>query len=681
MKKILISFYMFLLTSLTIAQTGMPSQEEMDKMMKQMQDVMKDMPPETKKMMDSMGMKMPDTKNIPTSKQLGDLQSQYKDLQAQTKKDIQKVVANLPKKVFTDVELVVFLKSSFAKIDKEITPKAKANAQKIIAESNAKNVSVENSAIAALMQRGSQEALWILAKLASENPKNANLLCNYSATVILCQGSHLAVPVLNYLDNKYPNNSNVLNNLGQAWYSLQKIDSAEKYLKLALKIYPHHSTANRTMAKVCSDKGLPKNVIIDYLKNALKDGGYNKKIESDLKKLGVKLTKKDISWPLQYPYNPDPIGLKNLAIPSYPNSTKVSEDMEAKWKAFRKTCKEQSATYEAQAQQLNDIIAQKIQDQTQNAIKMKSAAEMAPVFADQIGIYMEEEGQSIVQASNTWSEHYTEANAQIKMLEDQLSKKLDDIEKALEKKYNGKCPGEGCPPGFCEDEKTQIDAANDAFLSAANAIIESVNNEKLNNLVRAYGIAINTAQYTSTINEKVDFAVLSAKASYLKDLAGLNCEFKNPVYCIGKNEKNAPKVKLADFDEITCKSEDKLYLGFGVGKIAVTCTKFSIEGGELIQGSFEQDLKTNEFEIGIGLGVSQRFGAGPLSAEGSAKAMQIFHFNEEGKLTDAGVKVSVGVAVSAGALTVESEGSVTAMVSAGTSGSMENSAGIKFLQE
>ena len=60
--------------------------------------------------------------------------------------------------------------------------------------------------------------------------------------------------------------------------------------------------------------------------------------------------------------------------------------------------------------------------------------------------------------------------------------------------------------------------------------------------------------------------------------------------------------------------------------------------------------------------------------------MDIFHFNDEGKLTDVGVKVSAGLEATIGELHVEGEGSVTTMLNAGVSGSLESSAGIKFFQ-
>ena len=200
-------------------------------------------------------------------------------------------------------------------------------------------------------------------------------------------------------------------------------------------------------------------------------------------------------------------------------------------------------------------------------------------------------------------------------------------------------------------------------------------------LKNSLSLGLAMAVYASTSEKQLQWQVATAKAAYMTALADIRCAIITtaPDDCGMGNEKQG-KIKLSDFDEVTCPSEDKLYIGIGIAKIAMTCTKFSIEGGELVQGSFEQDIRNGEFEIGIGIGFSEHFGAGPLSAEASVKAMDIFHFNGEGKLTDVGVKVSAGVAANIGALNVESEGSMTMMVNAGGSAGFENSAGIKFLQ-
>ena len=683
MKKIVSTLFLIIILLSAQAQKNKttqkaPSQAEIDNAMKQMQDAMKNLPPEAKQMMDSMGIKTPDLKKMPSQKQIAEMQAKNTQIQAQSKNDIQTVLANMPKKILSDAEINVFLKNSFAKINNSTNAKTKEHALRVIAESKAKKVSTQNSAIALLMAKGSQEALWMLANLVTEDPKNANLLCNYSAVVTMCNGAHLAIPVLNYLNSKYPNNSSVLNNLGQAWYRLEKIDSAEKYLKLAIKIYPFHSSANHTMANICATRG---NTIdqIKYLKDAIK-GGYSEEAEGELEKAGVKLTKNDIKWP--FSVSKDPAGLDKIDIPEFPMSTKTSDDLAPKWKAFTSTCKAEAAKYDAEVQRLGDQLTEERQNQMTEMLKTKNSTLLVPAFSTQAGIYFKEDAEVAFKKSAQAISDLAFANEEIKKLDEQLSKSHEELDASMEKKYKGKCPGEGCPyTEYCPDFASQQNKISDAYLAAANSLMSAAVKAQIDALKNSLSIGLAMAVYASTSEKQLQWQVAIAKAAYMTALADIKCAIitSAPDDC-GMGKEKQGKIKLSDFDEVTCPSEDKLYIGIGIAKIAMTCTKFSIEGGELVQGSFEQDIRNGEFEIGIGIGFSEHFGAGPLSAEASVKAMDIFHFNGEGKLTDVGVKVSAGVAANIGALNVESEGSMTMMVNAGGSAGFENSAGIKFLQ-
>lgn len=656
----------------------MPSQAEIDNAMKLAQDAMNNLPPEAKKMMDSMGLKMPDMKKLPNQQQIAGMQSKYQNLQVQNKKNIQTVIAGLPKKTLSQAALEIFIQQSFTKIDKGTSAKAKEQALRIIAESKAKHVSVQNSAILALMAKGGQQALWILAKLATENTNDANLLCNYSAVATMCGGAHLAIPVLNYLNNKFPKNSSILGNLGEAWYSLDKTDSAEKYLRLALNIYPRHAIANHTMAAISEAKGNTTDQV-KYLKEAIKNG-YTEKTEAALKKAGIKLSKNDIKWPFSTPN--DPAGLDKLDIPEFPMNTKASDDLEPKWKAFKSVCKAESEKYGAEAKKLGEEVMEEQKQLMAKVMQTKNASVFEAPFAKQAGIYFKEDAELAFKKSVQSISDLAQAKIDIAALHEQESKRGAEIDAAMEKKYKGRCPGEGCPyDQYCPDFAKETNASSDTYLKAANTLWSSAVAAEIDALKTSLGISLNIAIYTSVSDKKLQWEIATAKAAYMTGLGDIECEFRTTVPDDCGNTKLKPgKVKLSDFDEFTCPSENKLYLGFGVGKIAITCTKFSIEGGEFLQGSFEKDLKTGEFEIGIGVGVAEHLGGGPLSAEASAKVMEIFHFDETGKYTDMGVKVSAGMAANIGALNAEAEGSMTAMIHGGGSAGMEASAGVKFLQ-
>src|SRR5687768_687821 len=75
-KQLLFTFFLLILACITFAQPKQkppvkqdkaPTQKEMADMMKEMQEAMNEISPEDKRMMDSMGIKMPDTKSIQKS--------------------------------------------------------------------------------------------------------------------------------------------------------------------------------------------------------------------------------------------------------------------------------------------------------------------------------------------------------------------------------------------------------------------------------------------------------------------------------------------------------------------------------------------------------------------------------------------------------------------------------------
>ncbi|MBK9791736.1 MAG: hypothetical protein IPP60_01185 [Sphingobacteriales bacterium] len=672
MKKILISFCMFLLTSLAIAQTGMPSQADMDKMMKQMQDAMKDMPPETKKMMDSMGMKMPDPSKplLPKGMTVDNIQQKYTDMVAEDKAYRKKVLDEMPRKIFTDAELATFLQTCFTKIDKNLDAKVKENAKKIIAESKAKNIPAANSVPALLMMKRGYEGLWILSKLAAENPKDANLLCNYAAVSTICGASHFAIPILNNLNHKYPNNSSVLNNLGQAWYDFDKTDSTKKYLKLALKAYPYHPNANYTMSKVCG--GNTKD-IIGYLKDALK-GGFSDNTASQLKKLGVKLTKNDVEWP--FPDKSDPLGLDGISIPDYPTSTTSSEELEPKWKAFIMACKAKAESYSTLATQWQEKMNAKEKTLLAESIKNKKLSLFVPPYSELAAIYFGSDIDSMFKLQVKWLEDALQTKKDVEDLQESESKRTSEITAQMDKKYNSSEDA-----ARCEEESRLINGVHNNFLAAANSLINGIEKRKIENLKVTLNAKVKLSLYSATTDERFEWEKAQAKSSFLQALAGIEYNFIGTSKCSPSKKKATTPIKLAEFPDPTCDS--KFTVAIGVFKASTVCNKFSIEGGEGVLGSAEYDFGTGELEFGFGIGAEWQAGVGPLHAKAGLKLMSIHKWNSDG-YTGGGLKWSGGPEIELGnALQAGIEGNTSYFINTqgkdpGFASGIETSGGVKI---
>ena len=88
-----------------------PTQKEMSDMMKEMQKELDKLSPENKRLMDSMGVKMPSPGMIPkiTGQQMA---SAYESEGTVIPAKKVKLIAALPKKIFTSSELNAYLKST-----------------------------------------------------------------------------------------------------------------------------------------------------------------------------------------------------------------------------------------------------------------------------------------------------------------------------------------------------------------------------------------------------------------------------------------------------------------------------------------------------------------------------------------------------------------------------------------
>ncbi|MBO9661170.1 MAG: hypothetical protein J7527_20265, partial [Chitinophagaceae bacterium] len=123
------------------------------------------------------------------------------------------------------------------------------------------------------------------------------------------------------------------------------------------------------------------------------------------------------------------------------------------------------------------------------------------------------------------------------------------------------------------------------------------------------------------------------------------------------NPKKPEEDSVATPDDTDCPVQFEIPVG--VAKAKLSCSSFSIEGGEGLQGSFERNFRTGEMTIFVGVGVGfwekggvANFGGG---IEGSAKAGVFVTVNGEGKVIDFGDKAEIGIEGGIGPLTTEAK--------------------------
>lgn len=308
-----------------------PTQKEMAEMMKEAQSAINELDPETKKMMDSMGIKMPSFKNIPKVSNEKLAAAWDNENRVVPKKDITRI-ASISRKV-DDANIKAYILGIQKKSLVFFSAEVKATSEKVYAfiKSNSKNTAEAGNMACAIWITGKQDlALKIMGDLCSNDPTNTDNLNNYASMLSMMGGQHLAIPLLNNLNIKYPKNSTMLNNLGQAWFGLGDMAIAEKYLDSAIRIYAYHPQANLTKASIEESRGNITKAI-EAIKKSIKHSYTNEK-EDKLRQLGYEIELKDVSIPFRP--TSDPLGLEKLKQPDYPTSLSELKMLKPLWQNF-----------------------------------------------------------------------------------------------------------------------------------------------------------------------------------------------------------------------------------------------------------------------------------------------------------------------------------------------------------
>lgn len=220
-----------------------PTQKEIADMMKEMQKAVGEMSPEDKKMMDSLGIKVPTLKDIPkvTDKQLAEAFEEENRIVPV--KDV-KAIAGMSKTPLTIASLPAFLSATHSKVAAELQPQSKTKGEEVYQLVKAQHQSAAeagNAAMGLWIMGKIELALYVMGKACTDDPTNVDNLNNYASMMSMSGAEQLAIPILDILNRQFPRNSTILNNLGQAWFGLGEIKKAEQYLDSVIRIYAYLS--------------------------------------------------------------------------------------------------------------------------------------------------------------------------------------------------------------------------------------------------------------------------------------------------------------------------------------------------------------------------------------------------------------------------------------------------------
>lgn len=644
MKKYLLASALLFLMTVVFAQTKPkpkekpPTQKEMNDMMKEMQKELDGMSPEDKKMMDSMGIKMPDTKSIQQNMSgISDaqLKKAYDDEnRIVPAKDVARIAA-IPKTI-TDGRMGAYITSIQNKAAALLKPEIKNMADKIYNYIKTKS---KNSAEAGNMATG----LWIAGKpemayytlgiICANDPANTDNLSNYASMLSMLGAQQLAIPILNNLNAKFPKNSTLLNNLGQAWFGLGEIVKAEKYLDSAIRIYAYHPQANYTKSFIEESKG-NTTAATEAVKRSIKKS-FSLEKENRLNKLGYKLKDDDLTW--EFPMPQDPLGLEKFKWPDYPKNVAESEVLENEWDAFKAACKnklEELKLKEKKAEAVliafNEQLTKQLIQAGNKGVMVNPIPPFAPKAIIKLKYLVQGKDGSLEHNYKTKGEALATAYIQLSSFEEILSHQLQVLEKKYEDQF-----GEGKSNPFdaaCADYNN----VQNAYLSSANILLQEKSTDWLNFLRRTINDETYYYQYTMW-PEQFELAKIQAQIKWLTSIQGQVVKFQDKSsWCQNKTDSvNEEPFKLQAFDDVACKYSSKMDLK--IIKFTNNCSRMKSE----FDFMFLNYVRKDDFERAEGdtyisstYKISAEAGkdlkAGPLKVEAKAGGGIELEFGRQG---------------------------------------------------
>jgi tetratricopeptide (TPR) repeat protein len=629
-----------------------PSQQEMQDMMKEAQKALDNMSPEDKKMMEDMGIKMPSFKDVTkvNDKQLSDA---YEDeTRIVPKKDAARI-ASISKTPLTNSTLPSFVTSGHNKVITQLKPGSKSKGEEIyqlIKSTNGSSAVVIGNTAANLWVFGKVElALYVMGKACMDDPTNSDNLNNYAAMLSMSGAEQLSIPLLNTINARFPGNSTILNNLGQAWFGLGDIDMAEDFIESTLRIYAYHPQANITKAAIEESKGNTAAAVQATIKSI--KHAYSKEKEDHLRKLGHELEGKDIRWP----FNPKPntLGLESFQHPDYPKSVDESIALEKEWDKFRNECQARIAGLGAQAEQASKVMISAHQKRTQENLAFVRAAVNGGEKSGNLDVVPFYEPKAILRLKALIGDEKSGYKYQLNKASEEIA---GEIQKTVKLRFDYdkeiitldslefEQTGEGLANrDFCP----QLKAVADAYLAAVNT-----NSQKLwENYLEIYRRKMEDEIYWyQYIQWPEEFAVTQLKyqMNWLGAISSGNFESITKYKC----ESRPAKVKggkLSEYDVVHCVYHS--HYKSPVGTIDMDCSRLTTTLDlKFLKLGLKQDMNKETFndqfmsgsvEVGAGMGIGSRE-AGPLKVEASVGASIAMEFDRTG-VTDVILKGAAGV--------------------------------------
>lgn len=495
-----------------------------------------------------------------------------------------------------------------------------------------------------LLKKQANAAIYAATKAAVAFPANKNVQNNLGVTLHQTGYAHKAIPVLQYLQNQMSDPIFQVN-LGQCYLSLGDTAKARSFFMGALSIASNNVSALCGTALILDAGGKKADANV-YVKRAMQNG-YSQLADELAQKNKIQFKFSEI----------------RQEIPEYFNA-RMYKPVESVYEITQVRPVAAKRLEENEKYSLIEAKSRQVSEEYDAKVQTESISKQAGRFAGYIGA-ITGNGGPVVGKARMMFEAASRENVEF-----MSGRYLDEMEKtkaankaahvALEEKMRN------LPYATIDDDcKRKTEMVNQYLKATSYARDQAIRNT----LNQQYDYDNQKMYWLSFLvhNEAYSVAHIEAVANLVgrmrayDDLQMLYPGPEGVIYgCQGGGKE---KIRKPEEDSVATPEDTdcpvQFELPIGVAKAKLSCSSFSIEGGEGLQGSFEKNFNTGEmtFFVGVGVGFWEKGGVAQIGGgiEGSAKAGVFVTVNGEGNVIDYGDKAEVGFEAGIGPLTTEAK--------------------------
>lgn len=602
MKKIFFIALLFC-CSLRFIGAQVPSQAEMDKLMKQTQDLMK------KYGGDTMIKKALKNAEEQQKQIAGAIKNNPKEkgVVPETKKDTvtfslparnNKLLNSLPIRCFNKAELISYLRNLQKKLSEQLRNEYGTD----ISDVPETSVVQPGAAIGLWMAGNFDKSVLVCVKAAELQPDNKVLLNNAGGILTSCGLGYFGIPVLEYVLQQQPGNNLVLNNLGQAYLELGDLKKAEQYFLQCIRSYKYYPDANLALAYIHNSWG-NKAAAINYAENSLR-GGWSTKANNLLTKL--KPDAKMIDYVRHRYKQPEYFSMTKFP-PMLQQCTGVEQiaELEPQYIAYHQMIQGVMAKYQKLMAEAAMASSKSVQEEIM-AVKETKRTPYRPfgMFGNAVlESFRKEFREKFLKLEEFRKAYYKER--------DSINRRYEGELKAIQKKFEEVSDPHDMDHMSDEARCKAINELSNAYLPLYAEPTEQLQKKTLA-YYKDYLNDMGYWSYVASINDdafKMDFyrMVLEFLGRLREIVTTRFMETKydsHRFYPCKYEAKAGAKKKDGAIENPDCYMMPKIEGDLGGVKLEISCEAFKLEAGEIWVGKIEYGRSSGDLTIAFGLGGS-----------------------------------------------------------------------------